>query len=298
MTQSLSLTAPAGHILPFMFDNMPVRGLVLRLQDIETYIPSLQEEGVVGQMLTEMLAASATLVYDLKNKAHVTLQIHSESDLGLMVSQCDKDGGMRAYANLKEKASVADLAYTDVAENKPIFVVNVEQGGHRYQSLIQLNEKSVSSSLEQYFNDSVQLPTYFRVYCDDKNLGNCGAVFLQAMPGDQTKEDDWARLGMLLDTLTKEEAVPGKITDKDLLRRLFAEDVVRVFEQKKLNIVMPNLKERMEKALKSMGVAQVRELLDEGPISMTCEFSGQTITFVEDDVRNIFGTVWNEDTGE
>lgn len=296
MTQEAALTAPIGHILPFMFDNMPVRGMVLRMNNIGEYIPSLKTAGEISHILTEMLAANATLVDDLKHQAAVTLQIHSQSKTPLLVSQCDKNGGMRAYVNMAEGVEQQEGSYKDILSNNAMFAVSVEQHGKRYQSLIALHEDSVAVSIEQYFNTSVQLPTYFRVFTDSKKPGICGAIFLQAMPSKTPSKDDWQRLAYILDTITLDEALPGKVSDKDLLRRLFAEDAVRVFDQRNLNITMPNIKARMEKALHSIGPQQAKELLEEGPIEMTCEFSGQSFTFNEEHVRNIFGTLWEEES--
>jgi molecular chaperone Hsp33 len=286
----------SGTVQPFVFDNMPIRGMLLRIDNLYEHIPSLEQmPKFIEKSLVEMLAASAILTFDLKNKSNVTLQIQSTSDVPLMVAGCDKTGNLKALARIKENANLDDFSYKSLAKDNTIFAVSVEQGEkdnrNVYQSLVGLNQTSVSSSVEQYFNDSVQLNTYFKV-----NVGKigdklcCGCIFLQALPEKEHNMDDWRRMAIILSTMTDQEFLPGKITEKELLIRLFAEDKVRVYENHDLHFAAPKTRERMATALKSLGEDQCKDLLKEGPILMTCEFTGTEEKFTETDVIGIFDT--------
>lgn len=291
-----STSKPSGMIQPFVFDNIPIRGMVLRIENLYEHIPSLaQTPEFIEKSLVEMLAASAVFTFDLKNKSNVTLQIQSTSDVPLMVAGCDKDGNLRAFARIEEKANLEDFAFKSLAKDNTIFAVSVEQGEQEnrniYQSFVGLNQMSVVSSIEQYFNDSVQLNTYLKV-----NVGHvdgklcCGCIFLQALPEKEHNMDDWRRLDIILNTMTDKEFLPGEITEKELLTRLFAEDDIRVYETHDLHFATPKTRERMALALKSLGKTQCEDLLKEGPIVMTCEFTGSEEEFTETDVIGIFDT--------
>ena len=287
---------PSGLIQPFVFDNMPIRGMVMRIENLYEHIPTLKDtQKFVQKSLVELLAASATLTADLKHKSNVTLQIQSTSDIPLMVAACDKGGNLRAFARIEDGADMDSLSYKTLVKDNTIFAVSVEQGEkqnrHVYQSFVGLNETSVSSSVEQYFNDSVQLNTYFKVSVGEVD-GKlcCGCIFLQALPQEEHNMDDWRRLAIILSTMTDEEFLPGNISEEELLIRLFAEDKVRVYEQKDLNFANPKTRERMKMALKSLGEDQCKDLLKEGPIVMTCEFTGGEESFNEQDIIGIFDT--------
>jgi len=291
------ISKASGFIQPFVFDNMPIRGMVLRIENLYEHIPSLkQTPKSIQKSLVEMLAASAVLTADLKNKSNVTLQVQSTGDIPLMVAGCDKTGNLRAFARLDENADPEKLSYDSlVQEDNTIFAVSVEQGEnknrHVYQSFVGLNKTSVSSSVEQYFNDSVQLNTYFKV-----NVGEvdgklcCACIFLQALPQEEHNMDDWQRLAMILSTMTDSEFLPGEISEQELLVRLFAEDKVRIHDKTYLNFSTPKTRERMEIALKSLGEDQCKDLLKDGPIVMTCEFTGSEEEFTENDISGIFDT--------
>lgn len=289
-------TAPSGTIQPFIFDNMPIRGVVLRIDNLSDHIPSLNNNfTLIDKALAEMLVASAILTHDLKNKASTTLQIQSSSPAPLLVAQCDKSGNLRAYANVNENADKTDISYEDLTKNGALFAVTVEQGAEPnksvYQSIVELNKTSISSSVEQYFNDSVQLNTYFKVTIGEHNGKlSCGCIFLQALPEKEPNLDDWRRMAIILSTLKENEILPGEITIETLLSRLFAEDSIRVYKKNNLNFSSQNTRERMIKALLSLGAIQCQNLLKEGPIVMNCEFTGTEHSFTRQDIRNIFDT--------
>tara|TARA_R110000868_G_scaffold218576_1_gene468867 strand:+ start:6240 stop:7139 length:900 start_codon:yes stop_codon:yes gene_type:complete len=286
----------SGIIQPFIFDNMPVRGMVLRINNLSEHVPCLSAEtNFINKALAEMLAASAVLTHDLKNKANVTLQIQSQGPVPLLVSQCDKNGSLRAYAKINDDADTQKLNYKNLIEENAIFAVSVEQGEGKtkniYQSLVGLNKTSVSSSVEQYFNDSVQLNTYFKVTIGEQDGKlSCGCIFLQALPEKEPNLDDWRRIAIILTTMKEEEILPGSISEQELLGRLFAEDKVRVYAPHDLHFASAQTRERMVKALLSLGEDQCKDLLKEGPIVMMCEFSGTEESFTHEDIRNIFDT--------
>lgn len=287
--------ASVGRLCPFMLDNIPIRGKVLRIDDLVSQIPSLtKHDAVIGQCLAELIAAATVMATDLKQGADVTIQIHSDGPASLLVAQCSHNGNLKAYCN--HEKTETPLSYSDIATDKSMLVVTVKFAGKEdvFQSMVALNKTSVSSSLEQYFAESVQLKTCIRVLTErDGERMPVGAVFVQATPQEEeASQDDWTRMAMILDTLTTEEALPGQVNDQELLRRLFAEDTVRIFPDRPLNFVVSDMQTRMERALVSLGAQQCKELLEEGPIEMTCEFTGVSKSFEESDLKKLFGDKW------
>ncbi|MDE0724320.1 MAG: Hsp33 family molecular chaperone HslO [Alphaproteobacteria bacterium] len=287
--------ASIGRLCPFMLDNIPIRGRVLRIDDLVSQIPSLtKHDAVIGQCLAELLAAATVMANDLKQGADVTIQIHSDGPASLLVAQCSHNGSLKAYCN-KDDAE-KPITFKDIATDKSMLVVTIKFAGKEdvFQSMVALNKTSVSSSLEQYFEESVQLKTCIRVLTErDGDRMPVGALFIQATPQENdASEDDWTRMAAILDTLTAEETLPGNIHERELLRRLFAEDTVRIFPETALNFVVSDMQDRMERALISLGVDQCKNLLEEGPIEMTCEFTGITKTFSETDLEKLFGESW------
>jgi molecular chaperone Hsp33 len=111
---------------------------------------------------------------------------------------------------------------------------------------------------------------------------------------EPVSDDDWRRMGIVLSTIRPAEILPGNLSEEDLLRRLFAEDTVRVFEHQPLAFTAQGNRKRMLDALASLGVEECRDILDEsdGTITMTDEYSGAEETFTEGDIAEIFGETW------
>lgn len=279
-----------GHLLPFMLDNIPVRGRLLRLDNLNTHVPALNgQPDNFNQMLCDIISATVLFSYELKNANRVTLQIQSEGEVPLLVAQCTGDGSLKAYG--KTKSDVSGKRFIDLFNNNAILAVSVDMphAPQPYQSFVELNHQSLTSSLEQYFSQSAQVRTYLRVFSGSQNGKTaCAALFLQALPGENLTDDDWHRIGLILNTVTLAEALPGEVTDEALLRRLFAEDEVRIFDAQPLAFNPQHNRQKMEGALRSLGLEACLDLLQDGTVTLTDEFSGFSETFTEAQIRQIF----------
>lgn len=285
-----------NSLLPFAFENIPVRGRLLRLYNIEQHAPSLtQAAPVIAQATTDMLAASALMAYDLGDNATVTLQIQSANPaVPLMVARTTHGGGLRAYAQSQQ--GVAPLTFEMIADGDTpaLLAVTVDynanptrKNNEPYQSIVALRAPSVSVSLAHYFNHSVQLPTLLHTFTHN-NGHTCGALFLQALPTPAPLDEDiFRRLTLLLNTLTASEFLAPTTTPHTLLNRLFAEDTLRVFDEQPLHFAEENPRARMLTALISLGAQTCQNLLSQGPIEMTDDFTGRTEIFTATDLAEV-----------
>jgi molecular chaperone Hsp33 len=290
-----------GVVQSFMFDNIPVRGKLLRLSNITDHVPSLEVgENDMALLMAELVTSAVCFATDLKGKAYVTLQVHSPGPLPLLIAKCNWEGTLRAYA----KKDGEDITKEDIRRatgDQSIFAVTVDFGreGENYQSFVPIKSTSISASVEAYFEQSAQLRTAFRVYTTvEEGKTSAAAVFLQAMPerGGQLADDDWKRLNLLLDTITEAEILSPKISEKGMLIRLFGmDDIIRVFEPQKLYFKEEANRKRMARALKSLGQATCTDLLEDGQIEVTDEYSGKTEVFTKDDIDALFAAADTDD---
>lgn len=297
-----------GTVLPFMFDNMPIRGKVVRIEHINDHVKSLLlGDKAIADLLAQMLVSATVMVYDLKEKANVTLQVHSQGKLPLLVAKCSHKGTVRAYAQ-KDHKEPKPMSADDVAkstQDEGMFVISVDfgPGTTPYQSVVPIKGGNISSAMEDYFARSAQLDTHLKVFTETDKAGrtSCGAMFLQAMPpqgGDaalpahkeKVSADDWRRMGIILSTLQPAEILPGKLSEKDVLVRLFAEDTVRVFPHQELTFRPDSTRQRMAEALVSLGEEEVRNIIEQegGKLTIEDEFSGVAETFTLTDIDTIF----------
>jgi molecular chaperone Hsp33 len=130
----------------------------------------------------------------------------------------------------------------------------------------------------------VQVPSHVVLVSDD---ALAGGVLLQRMPGQEMDIDDWNRLGFLAATL-KTSDFPD-VNGLDLIRKLFNEDDVRVFEGKPLVFRCRCSKKRAEEILRMLGEQEVNEALKEqGRLDVTCEYCGRLRKFDAVDISRLF----------
>jgi len=256
----------------FMFEEFPVRGEVVRLE--ESWRAVLEREAyppAVRDLLGQAMAACALLASTLKFDGLLTLQIQGEGDLHLLVVQCGSDLVVRGLAKWKgedPRGSLAELT----GGGRLAITIERRKDRDRYQGIVLADTDTLADCLESYFTQSEQLPTRIWLAAD----GNMAAgLLLQQMPGLpgalEADADGWRRAGILAGTVSSEELLA--LDTRSLLRRLFHEEDLRLAEPRAVAFRCSCTRQRVETALRLLGRAELDELLaDEGRIEVRCEF--------------------------
>lgn len=275
----------AGSILPFSFDNVPVRGKLISLRNLEEFIPAIKNNtGFVQDLLKQTVTATVLFQQDLKADQSLTLQILGDQGIKLIIAQAVADGTIKAYANVEENNIISN--FEEFVATNPKIVITVDNKGSTYQSIIPTAGASLKDTIIEYYEKSVQNKTYLNIL----EHGNTNfAIMLQHMPTEQVEKDDWDRLAMMADTLTGEEA--ATLLHQEIIQRIFAEDTVRAYDENILNFYLGTDKMRMENAIKSLGILQCRNLLKDGDIEMVDQFSGSKEVFTHEDIQRIFNEI-------
>jgi len=272
----------ADSIIPFAFESLPVRGALIqmsrswrRMQRDHDYEP------LITQTLGHAAAATGLIAQSLKFDGAITLQIQGSGALQMLVMQCTSDLNMRGMASVAE--GIVSAGFPDLTENAHC-AITVDSGERPYQGIVAIEGESLSSSLEHYFERSVQVPSHVALVA---NENVAGGVLLQQMPGQEMGEDDWNRLHFILQTLTTRD-FDGDAGLK-LIGKLFAEDDVRVHEQRTVSFQCRCSDQKVEDILKMLGEQESREALNaDGEIEVVCEYCGEKRLFDSVDVSRLF----------
>lgn len=274
----------ADSVLPFAFENLPVRGALIhlgrawrRMQRDHDYSPLLAET------LGHAAAATGLVAQSLKFDGAITLQIQGSGALSMMVMQCTSNYEMRGMAVMQDGAAATD--FTDLAAGARC-AITVDAGERPYQGIVAMDGESLSASLEHYFQRSVQVPSHIALIASDTVAGG---ILLQQMPGQPIDPDDWNRLHYLVATLsTADFAGEAGI---DLLGKLFAEDDVRVYPSRPVRFRCRCTARKAEDVLKMIGEDEARTTLEEhGDIEIVCEYCGRRRHYDAVDVERLFTT--------
>jgi len=272
----------ADSITPFAFESLPVRGALIqmsrswrRMQRDHDY------NALIAETLGHAAAATGLLAQSLKFDGTITLQIKGSGALRMLVMQCTNDLDMRGMASVGEGVTAA--SFDDLTHNAHC-AITVDAGERPYQGIVAIEGESLSSSLEHYFDRSVQVPSHVALVANEEIAGG---ILLQQMPGQPIDEDDWNRLHFLVETLTTKDF--DGAAGLALIGKLFAEDDVRVREQRAVNFRCRCSSQKVEDVLKMLGEQESRAVLDEhGEIEVVCEYCGEKRSFDSVDVSRIF----------
>jgi len=272
-------------IVPFVFESLPVRGALVQLESAWQRMQLGHDYAdPVAEVLGHSAAATALIAQSLKFDGTITFQISSDGPLKMLVMQSTDSLDLRGMASAQDIAG--DTVFADLVAGARC-AVTVDSGAMErpYQGIVDISPESLATSLENYFAQSVQVPSHVQL-AQDRVL--CGGILLQQMPEESpTLEDDWRRLGFLAKTLRAEDLADG--ASHELLHKIFAEDDVRAFKPREARFHCRCTQQKVEEVLRLLGEEETRAACEEqGRVEVTCEYCGRLRTFDAVDVTRVF----------
>ncbi len=310
----------------FLFDGLPVRGMIVRLTDAWVEIlrrrAANSETGAyapaVRELLGEMAAAGVLMQSNIKFNGALVFQIQGDGPVKLAVAEVQSDLSLRATATL-----VGDVPL-DVMGLTPLVNVNGNgrcaitldpktrlPGQQPYQGIVPLNGEhgqkldKLSDVLEQYMRHSEQLDTTIVLAANDEVAAGLliqrmpvkGEGNLEAEKGADTAEDqmdlneEYNRISTLASSLTRDELLTLDVDT--ILRRLFWEEKLLRFVPQQgpdgPRFACTCSRDRVSNMLRGLGQDEVDGVIEErGLVEVGCEFCGQQYRYDAVDVAQLF----------
>ena len=275
----------SDSIRRFLFEGAPIRGEIVQLEatwravlDRHEYPPLLQS------LLGEMMAASALLSATLKFDGAMLMQVQGTGPLRLLVVECTSDGTLRATAkwdDLPEQAGFAEL----LSEARCAITLIQPDGSQSYQGVVEVVGDSVADMLTHYMRHSEQIETSLTVAADGARVAG---LLLQRLP--EARDDDpdrWDRACLLAGTVQASELLG--LAPAEVVRRLFHEEDIRLYEPQPLAFRCSCSKARVESMLVMLGPAEVESVLAErGHVEVTCDFCNRAYRLDPVDAAQLF----------
>lgn len=270
----------------FVFEHAAVRGEAVHLDATwQAVLERCDYPPVLRSLLGELMAAAALLAATLKFSGSLIMQIQGGGPVKLLVVECGADLTMRAMSHwqgdIADGASLREL----VGEGRFVITLDPKQGKQTYQGIVDLEGDSVAEVLEHYMRRSEQLDTRLWLAADESGAAG---MLLQKMPdGEDVDADAWNRVTHLGATITRQELLD--LSTRDMLRRLFHEEDIRLFDSTPVHFGCNCSRERVANTLRMLGQNDVRSLLAEtGYIEADCEFCNRHYVFDAVDAEQIF----------
>lgn len=269
----------------FLFEQANVRGELVHLNNsYQTLLAKHDYPLLVRNILGEALTATVLLAANLKFAGSLIMQIEGEGPINLLVAECNNEYQIRGVARWDdEKLDTNDLAKL-FANSRLIITINSVDRKQRYQGIVELHGNSISECIENYFNQSEQLPC--KIWTAANEHGTAG-LLLQTLPTHSDQKNYWEHLLALTNTVKNHELLT--LPNASLLTRLYHQENVQLFDQHSISFYCRCSLEKMEKALRMLEYEEAMELAKEQKyITVTCEFCNHTYQFDQVDVGRVF----------
>jgi molecular chaperone Hsp33 len=332
----IPIRAPAATsvddtVLPFEVAALDLRGRMVRLGPLvdeilarHTYPPP------VAKLLGEAVALTVLLGSALKFEGRFILQTQTDGPVRMLIVDFRSPGKVRACARFDAARVAAAIEAGNTGAGALLgrghLAMTIDQGAEmsRYQGLVALNGGTLEDAAHEYFRNSEQIPTRVRLaVAEEFSAGalhrwRAGGMLLQFLPksperarfadldpGDAPEgtashvvpEDDaWIEGRSLVATVEDLELIDPALSSERLVYRLFHERGVRVFRGVDVVAECSCSRPNVEAMLKSFCQDDRDHMVENGTISVTCEFCSSTYRFEPAEVADT--TAQGEDDGK
>ena len=304
-------------ILPFEVAPLDVRGRVVRLGPaVDKILSGHDYPQPVAKLLGEAIVLGVLLGTALKFEGRFILQTKTDGPVRMLVVDFMTPDKVRACARFDKQAVAEAIAAGKVDAGAMLgrghLAMTIDQGGDmsRYQGLVALEGGTLEDAAHEYFLRSEQIPTRVRLaVAEEFRAGEGGAshrwraggILLQFVPraperarvpdldpGDApegtkphvvTEDDAWVEGRSLIETVEDLELIDPEVSSERLLYRLFHERGVRVFDSLDLHAQCSCSRDGVEAMLRSFPQTDRNDMVENGVISVTCEFCSETYVF-------------------
>jgi molecular chaperone Hsp33 len=320
-TRAPAVTSTDDTVLPFEVAALDLRGRVVRLGPaVDEMLARHDYPKPVAKLVGEAIVMTVLLGSAVKIEGRFILQTQTDGPVRMLVVDFTTPGKVRACARFDkqrvQEAIDAGNASSGALIGHGHLAMTIDQGPdtNRYQGLVALEGGDLEAAAHEYFLRSEQIPTRVRLAVAEemrpgegaRQRWRAGGILLQFLPkaperarqpdlppGDAppgvtppvVQEDDaWVEGRSLIETVDDDELIDPTISSERLLYRLFHERGVRVFRSVEVQARCSCSRDNVEAMLRSFSQDDRDHMVENGRISVTCEFCSAHYEFAPEDI--------------
>ncbi len=261
-----------------------------RAREIHDFSPTAA--AALGRSLTAAAMIGSTLKGECDS---LTLQFKGDGPIGRVIAVSDNKANVKGYAGdpyvdlpLKENGHL-DVG-SAVGKNGYLSVIRDFGLREPYVGQVELVSGEIAEDLTYYYAKSEQLPSAVAlgVLVDtDCTIKSAGGFIIQILPG--AMDEDITRIE---EAIGKIGEVPKLIdegkTPEDIVKMLLDGYEIEFFDGVEPKYECDCSKERMAKALISLGKEELRAMIDEdGEAEVCCQFCNSKHKFTKDELEEL-----------
>jgi molecular chaperone Hsp33 len=298
-------------VLPFHVAALDLRGRVVRLGPVlDDILNRHRYPPPIAKLLGEAVVLTVLLGSALKFEGRFILQTKSDGPVRMLVVDYRSPGRVRACAQFAAEANWPNSAGELLGHGHLAMTIDQGPAMNRYQGLVALTGGSLEDAAHEYFLRSEQIPTRVRLAVAEElrpapggtnHRWRAGGMLLQFLPkraermrgpdldpGDAPKgtvphafplDDAWVEGRSLIETVKDIELIDPELSSERLLYRLFHQHGVRVFRSLPVKSQCSCSRSGVANMLKSFTSEDRDHMIENGVISVTCEFCNTKYVF-------------------
>ena len=266
------------------------RDIVERSRNIHKLLPmataalgrALMGASMMGDMLKE-------------ERGSLTLQIRGGGPLGTILAVSDCGGNVRGYVGnpqaelMEQRPGKLDVGAA-VGTDGTLTVIKDIGLKEPYVGSIGLFSGEIADDLAMYFAESEQIPTACALGVLvglDQSVTAAGGYLIQLLPG--AGEDMITKIEAGVHTMGPvSSALAGGLDGEGLLRAVLQDFDLEILEKHPVEYRCGCSRERVSRALISMGRKELSELIrEQGRAELTCQFCDQVYRFSKEELEQL-----------
>ena len=257
----------------FEFDNIPIRGEIIKLDATFREITSRHEyPPAISHLLGELMVAASLLSATIKYEDSLIIQLQGDGPVSLAVVEVSNQHTLRGLAHWS--GDVEDSGMRNLlGEGRIVITVDPSSETSRYQGISPIEGDNISESIENYLARSEQLKTRLWIAVEK---GVASGMLIQKLPTEEELEieetqDSWDRIEALSSTISDKELLDLPVIK--ILHRLFHQEDVRLFEPQPVSFRCSCSRSRVKGVIRALGYKEVMDIIEEQDhMGVNCEF--------------------------
>ena len=266
------------------------RDIVERARNIHKLLPTAT--AALGRTLM-----GASLMGDMlkEEKGSLTLQIKGGGPLGTILAVSDHEGNVRGYVQnpqvelMEQRPGKLDVGRA-VGTDGTLTVIKDIGLKEPYVGSVDLFSGEIADDLAMYFVESEQIPTACALGVLvglDQSVTAAGGYIIQLLPG--ASDDLISKIEAGVHSLGPvSSALAGGLDGEGLLRAVLTDFQLEILEKHPVEYRCYCSRERVSRALISMGKADLTDLIaEQGQAELTCQFCDRIYHFSKEELEQL-----------
>ena len=266
------------------------RGIVERARNVHKLLP-------MGTAALGRALMGASLMGDMlkEEKGALTLQIKGGGPLGTILAVSDWEGNVRGYVQnphvdlIEQRPGKLDVGRA-VGTEGTLTVIKDIGLKEPYVGSIGLFSGEIADDLAMYFVESEQIPTACALGVLvglDQSVTAAGGYIIQLLPGASEDIIEKIESGVRT-TGSVSSALAGGLDGEGLLRTVLSDFNLEILERHPVEYRCYCSRERVSRALISMGKKDLSELIaEQGQAELTCQFCDEVYLFSKEELETL-----------